>query len=130
MANGPFEALKKASSIGPAMEVKRGEMPLAPFGGAILTSAKDILTPAAKAMGERLFQQANPIFRGLQKAGVFAGDRSVQLGRPISTAQAALPAEFSPVGGESLYNAIRPAVKAIKDPLENVYQAILAKGGR
>lgn len=128
--SAPLDALKKASGIGPDLKVKLGEMPLAPFGGAILTSAKDILTPAAKAMTERLFQQANPIFRGLQKAGAFAGDRNVQLGRAISTSQVPLPAELTPMGGEAAYNALRPVVKAVKDPLENIYQHILAKGGR
>jgi hypothetical protein len=41
-------------------------------------------------------------------------------------------AEFTPRGAESLYNAGRRGLEAVKpvDPVEKAYQALIAKGGR
>jgi hypothetical protein len=39
-------------------------------------------------------------------------------------------AEFTPRGGEEMFNAGRAGLKALVDPVESVYGRLLAKGGR
>ena len=74
----PLDALKKAQTIGPEPQVMRAEMPLVAGGSMALkglTSAMDLSKPTAKIIAERMFQQAHPVFKKLQEAGAFAGDR-------------------------------------------------------
>jgi hypothetical protein len=47
-----------------------------------------------------------------------------------ATATVAPGAEFAPVGGEAAYNATRPAVQKVADPMEAVYKRIMSTMGR
>lgn len=51
-----------------------------------------------------------------------AGSRATPLGRQV--------AEYTPVGGEAAYNAMRPAARPVTDLAEQGYQNVLARGGR
>lgn len=87
------------------------------------------LPAGAEAMIQRLSAGARPVVEGLQRAGAFAGDRTVG-GLHQAATLGSQAAEFTPQGGEALYNAGKGAVQKAADPAVAAYQRILAAGGR
>ncbi len=61
--------LAKAPNAAPKM-VSTGEAM-----GTSAQGANDMLHPSALNMMDKMYQQANPVFKGLQDAGAFAGNR-------------------------------------------------------
>lgn len=102
------------------------------------------LNPRQVGNMERMYQEANPVFKGLENAGNFAGDRSVggiarsfkpqpsvpSTFNPIQETLGEMSSEFTPVGGESMFNMGRPPAPSIEDPVERAYKAIKSRGGR
>ena len=102
---GPLDALKKVSGIGPNREptITLGMMPLGPFtGGGALSVLKNLFK------GPRVRVSPAPATETL-------GERA---------------AEFTPIGGEELYNTARPLTRKASSALEAIYQNLLARGGR
>lgn len=113
MPANPLEALKKASFIGPdwTMDpniVKRGEMPM-PNIGPILGAVGRYAQPAIRALGGLLGGSRGNIARRSAPVMETLGER--------------IP-DFTPVGGEAMYNAGRQAPRAMAEPMEGVYQRI------
>ncbi len=101
----PLEALKLARRPQPALEAQLGPvtssvMPMLPQG---------ILGPLRGLLGAKA-----PMTPAINAA---------------ETLGEANP-EFTPVGGEGLYNVAKTGVKAVTDPLEHVYAKILATMGK
>lgn len=105
---------KKPPSIGPAFpntalpqpqgSTVLGEMPLTPGGvGSILGGLKSLWGSGA----------APKAISGLQGAL-----------RPASETLGEVSPEFTPVGGEGMYNAGKAGLQKIADPMESVYQKI------
>ena len=93
---GPIDALRKASSIGPTYmgPELQGEMPMG---------------PSIQALGRILGPSGGQILRRAQPAMETLGER--------------LP-DFTPIGGESMFNAGRKVYNTVKEPLEAAYQRI------
>ena len=87
---------------------------------AVSRSARDILNPATAVTMSRMYQSARPAVQALQDAGAFAGDRTVGGLHRIAGAAGTvreklgeyLP-EFTPVGGEALYNLGKAGAKYV-----------------
>jgi hypothetical protein len=62
--------------------------------GPVSTSAQDILTPQSMSMMDRMHAEANPVFRLMQKQGMFSGDRTTG---PAPSGSGAPPADTSAV---------------------------------
>lgn len=163
----PLDALKKAQSIGPvtpgnrfnipADSIKRGEMVALPGEGAIgalkgLYQKSGIIPEVMESM----YQRANPVFKRLQDAGMFAGDRTAGAAasagsRAVQSAPRAIPnlaseasyraapvretlgeinPEFTPMGGEGLFNVGKEAVQGLIDPAVKAYLRIMSTMGR
>lgn len=45
--------------------------------GTSAQGANDMLNPSSMQMMDKLYQQSNPVFKSLQQAGQFAGDRAI-----------------------------------------------------
>ena len=111
---------------------KRGEIPIGP-GKFAVQAAQDLLNPRALGQMDDMYARSKPVFEGLQKQGMFAGDRNIPL-QALPKAVAIPPRpDLVPVGGEAAFNAAQalpaseaPAVRA----LQNVFQRILLAGGR
>ena len=99
------------------------------------------LTAGATQRMEQMYQQANPTFRKLQDAGAFAGDRTVgtwsqaapRASNPATSAIETLGEthpEYTPAGGEELYNVGKQGLQKLSDPVEQAYQRILMARGR
>jgi len=96
-------------------------------------SARDLMNnPSAMNMMDRLYQEANPIFRGLEESGTFAGPRTVGGLRhmPVAETLGEVSPEFTPQGGEALYNVGKGALGRTADPMESVYAKIMSRMGR
>lgn len=98
-------------------------------------SADDLLgNPSSMAVMDRMYKSANPTFQQLNKGGMFSGPRNVgNLYGPTAKAAETLGegvAEFTPVGGEAMYNVARQGLQKAADPMESVYKAIMSKMGR
>lgn len=83
-------------------------------------SARDVLNPIAARNMDALYKQAHPAFRALQDAGAFIGDRTVGGLHHIAGAAGAVGEklgeyvpEFTPVGGEALYNLGKAGAKYV-----------------
>src|SRR3972149_9967842 len=113
MPHNPLEALKGATSIGPAPEWKMGMMPMPP-GGA-LKSLVDLIgrraaRPTIEAISEVAPQQVMPTATDVE--AIISGLKQSLARTPTSVAKVAprasqMPAEFIPRGGEAGYNAAR-----------------------
>lgn len=99
------------------------------------------LPEGAEDMITRLSAGARPVVQGLQRAGAFAGDRTVGGIHSLGTAAATSPAattlgevspEFTPATetGQAMYNAGRQGMKQVTDPMEAAYARIKATMGR
>lgn len=109
------------------------------------------LTAGATQRMEQMYQQANPTFRRLQDAGMFGGDRTVgswsqaapraprAVPRASETSSRMTPVQetlgemrpdFTPVGGEDMYNVGKRAVQGLSDPVLQAYHKILGSMGR
>ena len=164
----PLDALRKAQHIGPDpigpnAPVAQGVMPMLPAIQGLLGLFKapeavarvapqiEPLSAGAVQRMEQMYQRANPVFKRLQEAGAFAGDRTVgSWPQVVSGASRAVPAaseassriapvmetlgethpDFTPVGGEGLYNVGREAVRGLADPLLNAYTKLRGTMGR
>lgn len=77
------------------------------------SSAADMAHPGAQAKMESMYQEANPTFRKLEDSGMFGGDRSVGGIHQIPPRPPAMETlgevnpEFTPLGGEGLFNSGR-----------------------
>jgi hypothetical protein len=80
-------------------------VPSASESMAATQSARDLLNPTSGARMNQMYQEANPVFRGLEDAGTFAGPRNIQLPSPLGER---VP-EFTPQGGEADYNTVNPS---------------------
>lgn len=121
----PLEALKKASSIGADPDAEmihnphnwtRAEMPLAPGAiGGMTDSLKGLFrfSPANEAVMESMYQRANPVFRGLEESGAFSGSRTINPAAPVRETLGELNPEFTPTGGEGLYNIAKAGLKYV-----------------
>lgn len=138
-----IEALKRARTPQPALRERLGPlteagMPMAPAGnvGRLAGSLGDILNPQTEVVMERMHQAARPAFKALEKAGTFAGDRTVGGLRTLGNAAKVgetlgeVNPEFTAVGGEGFYNVAKKGLQKITDPLEAAYNNILRNGGR
>ena len=103
-------------------------------GPAAQTAAQagaDILNPATARVMQSMHEAAAPTFQAMERAGAFAGDRTVGgLHSLANRASSMLPAEFTPPGAEAVYNAARPAAQKVVDPVQAAYLRLLAAGGR
>lgn len=153
--NNPLNALKKASSIsagprvpgqdeyGNNIPVSQGVMPFPdvaslPFAGKVgeaisglAKSAPKILgfSPETEAVMNSMYQKANPVFKGLEEAGQFAGDRTTGSLRPVMPLGASNP-EFTPVGEEGLYGLAKAGLRGIEGPVEKAYKNIMSRMGK
>lgn len=99
-------------------------------------SAADVFNPGAAQSMQRLHDQASSVFKGLEQAGTFSGDRSVggynKLANGIYPVQETLgevDPMFTPQGGEGMFNMGRSAPAPVRDPVEAAYQRLkLSKG--
>jgi hypothetical protein len=102
------------------------------------SAAKTLMHPGAEAVMNRLSTAAQPTFNAMKDAGSFAGDRTVGglrslLSRavaPASEASSRMAPDFTPVGGEGLYNTGKAMLSKVMDPVEAAYHRILLSGGR
>ena len=116
----PLEALRKASSIGPDpygvsdIPISRGEMPLgAPMK--LIAGLRGLFSGLGKKMAPEALQ-------GLQR-GMSARPTAMEtLGE--------LNPEFTPVGGEGIYNVAKRGLQQIADPAMEAYHNLLRRGGR
>lgn len=93
----------------------------------------------ARSIGPTMFdnqQLTNSAVPGPPPSGILAGLRGL-ISRAAPVAEEALPAslkalgevsaEHAPVGGEAAYNALRPAPRAIQDPIQAGYDRIMSR---
>ncbi len=101
---------------------------------AVTTAAKDILNPGTARMMEMMHREASPTFKALEQAGTFAGDRTIGgLTRALAPRAETLgetTAEFTPQGGEGIYNIARPTGKQPIDPKDAAYLRVMGTMGR
>ncbi len=166
---GPLDALKKAQHIGPDpyglsdIPVSQGVMPMlpaiqgliglfkAPEAAARVAPQIEPLSAGAVQRMEGMYQRANPVFKRLQEAGAFGGDRTVgSWPQIVSGASRAVPRaseassrmapvmetlgetnpEFTPMGGEGLYNVGKEAIHGLMDPALRAYTKLMGTMGR
>lgn len=112
----PLDGLKKAQHIGPdplgASNMSRGEMMPFPVGSAMEAIA-GIPKVAEAAKG------ASELFPGMRE---YFGPVQETLGEYMP--------DFTPVGGESMYNIGKQALKGVSDPLEWAYKRIQSTMGK
>ncbi|SRR5258708_2077986 len=154
----PLDALRKAQTIGadPEMsQVTQSVMPMLPEGALaglaglvgkwlpraakVVPGAIQGLPEGAETMIQRLSAGAKPVVDSMQRAGAFAGDRTVGGLNSLASKAATSPAmqtlgevnpEFTASGGEGLYNVAKTGLKKVIDPVESAYNRLLASGGR
>lgn len=94
------------------------------------------LSPGNVGMMDKMYAQSNPVFKGLEKAGAFGGERSTFSSAPQAMApkigQAGETAgefasEFTPRGGEDMYNIARGGTIPRPDPAQAAYGRILQR---
>lgn len=94
------------------------------------------LSPGNVGMMDKMYAQSNPVFKGLEKAGAFGGERSTFSSAPQAMApkigQAGETAgefasEFTPRGGEDMYNIARGGTVPRPDPAQAAYGRILQR---
>lgn len=170
---GPLNALRKSQSIGPdpyaadPSQISRGEMATMPGIGGVMAGLKSLFrrpTPAARmapqieplpahavGMMDKMYEQANPVFKRMQQAGAFGGDRTVGSWAqasprayraapraseasyridPVQETLGEINPEFTAVGGEGLYNTGKEAMRGLMDPAVHAYMRILGTMGR
>ncbi len=131
----PLEALRqyklRAAPALEGVEVTQSIMPFLPGAG--------VMQGLKQATPKRL---EDAVFNKIKEAGTFSGNRlnrvptEGKFGLSSATPRKAMERlgefdpEFTPVGGEWLYNAGRQAVRTIADPVEQAFQKILLRGGR
>lgn len=98
-------------------------------------AAPEIVGLTAEQMGRMnaMHKAANPVFKAMEAAGAFGGERNVRGVAPAASKIAELGtrlAEFAPQGGEAAYNSALPPAAKAPDLIEQMYQRMLAKGGR
>ena len=122
----PLAALRNASGIGPDpygvsdLTVSRGEMPILPLaasgGSAVLRGLRGLFRrPTA------------PV--GAARALPGASEASSRVAPVMETLGEVSP-EFTPQGGEALYNMGRKAVQGLAGPTERAYQRLASMMGR
>lgn len=148
----PLAALRHAQSIGPAYTGPelRGELPLGPgFLGAIGEAASPAIRALRGILGRstgvpnptlvEAAPAASQAMPGMGAVDDMIGALKYNLAKIPSAGSAARAvaqplgqqvAEFAPVGGETAYNATRPAARPVTDLAERAYQNILGRGGR
>lgn len=52
----------------------------APAAGAVPNSVSDLMNPGSQDMLQRMYQEANPVFKAMKDAGAFSGNRTVGAG--------------------------------------------------
>lgn len=103
-------------------------------------SASDVFNSGTAGMMHQMYQEANPVFRGLEEAGTFGGNRQVG-GVHLNMQPGGAPAEtlgernamFTPNGGEGMFNMAKKGLHEalpVQDPQESAFQALLKRGGR
>lgn len=119
----PLNGLRKATSIsaGPADPMVDVQGNPVPVQGAM---------PAPFSLGSGgILAGLRGLFSGGAKESMNMTPEITSLGAPVETL-GERAADFTPVGGEGLYNVARTGLKKVMDPAEAAYHAILAKGGR
>lgn len=124
--------LQNAQGIGPAYDPyqdqanwKQGMIPAMPTdlgakaGQSLLGLLKDRLKGNAMAGGLEAL-------KGLWRGKTGTPTAPPEIGTPLGQ----MNPEFTPVGGEGLYNMGRQAGKAIADPAENIYKVLMSRMGK
>jgi hypothetical protein len=98
-------------------------------------AAPEIMGLTAEQMGRMnaMHKAANPVFKAMEAAGQFGGERTVRGVAPVAKQAAELGtrmAEFTPQGGEDAYNALKPVAAKGVSLVDQMYSRLLAKGGR
>jgi len=123
----------------PSLERSPWEARLRGFGAGALEGLRQQTSPAnLAALAANAIPGVGGGLRGLRSAkalpaalsGLRGAAPAVSEVAPTAAMLGETAAEFAPVGGEAAYNAGRQVVKHVSDPVEAVYKAILAKGGR
>ncbi len=116
--------------------------PLSLSGSEVLAatqSARDILNPTTSKVMSRMYEAAKPTFQAMKNQ--FAGDRTVggiqglagrMSGSPAAETLGEVLSDFTPVGGEALYNVGKGAVvhQPSQDPSIAAYARLLLNRGR